>query len=1249
MKKISAPAISLLFSFLAAVTASAAEYYWTGAASSDYTDPGNWVSGKPDGKVATTAPINNDYSDRIHFTDDANPVIKRVIVPAGRQIGKIFFENTSGWTIDNNGTFLTKNGISATGCSGTVATFANDIKFSTATIDVNSGAALQLNKLYLDGSNQLTCTGGGTVSFSWIDGWSKDRAVIVTGDARLIVRNASPFGGNLVKYVSLASLGARFQYQATPASAESRFAASTAEASSGSFKIVAGYTGSTAGYFFEAVELEDGFVEVGYVRSNAPAINAAELARDGDDLVVDTSVYCPVDCVVTLSLSDGTDAAPVTSSLSVASGESRSSFTVDRSLLAADTTYEATVTAANDSGSDSAVAGSLYNGALSLSWVSDAFENAYVPGTVTVSRAVSSPIPLVVCYSFSGTVDHAAVEGVNYAAPSGTVTIPAGAASAVIEVVPLLDAETAHDTTLLVALEPGCYVLPAENGVTVAVKDFSLPVGFNSWVASPESDGLASTAANWSEGRVPVASDHILLGVFSQKAMTWDAGVNGLPAAVASWTQDENFAGTVTFPTTFDDTFPVFAIAGDCTVENGVWTHPANGASPVNRLAVSVGGDFTLAASAKIDVNQKGLTGLPAGRSRGVYAGGNRTSLAVFGDVYEPTDLGLGGTKLPGGGAVYLDIAGDAVLNGRVTAISSDNTNGWTDPGSGTGGSVYIRAASVSGSGSVNVSAPQIDRNNAAASGGRIAVVLTEAEELGLPAANLTAYGAEGTNDGSTVSGASGAGTVLVKTAAQDHGTLYVKNRRRSLSGTYGLYPQSPYGTTQIPAGATWTFDEVVVSGSGVLMVPAGATLRLPNGFASVSGPAPAALNSLVLTAGILYYGGTIDVGDAATHTLQGGWVFDAHSGAPYTFHGDVVVKDGAALGQLRFFHNASANIVSDLRVDGDLTVESTGYLYARGTGYSFFGESDGTFSHGGQIGWYGVTNIAAYGSVLHPSTAGSVGIWDDSASQYPGGGALKLTVSGALALDGVALSDGAVENGDYNPHGAGGSLDITAASLSGSGSIRADGFQNSCENDGQVVKPSTTTLRSKFSASAGGRVAVRLTGDGAVFSPEWVSRITAKGCPKGKGYIASMSSGGTVYLQDASAAEGAGTVYIRNRADSAVITDAWTPFPSTKKGGEDEDFRKAELYVGDNARVMQTVADSRVLKATLETGTKYDLRGGILRVKRLVIAGEKVPAGVYLASDAEVSACFQDTLPEGQTVPGAVMVVPDGTAFLLK
>lgn len=96
------------------------------------------------------------------------------------------------------------------------------------------------------------------------------------------------------------------------------------------------------------------------------------------------------------------------------------------------------------------------------------------PGTFVVTRTGDATEPLTVNYAVGGT----ATPGSDYAALGGTVTIPAGAASATVTVDPVDDATSESGETVVLTLSPsGTYDVasPAAATVTIAENDAVAP------------------------------------------------------------------------------------------------------------------------------------------------------------------------------------------------------------------------------------------------------------------------------------------------------------------------------------------------------------------------------------------------------------------------------------------------------------------------------------------------------------------------------------------------------------------------------------------------------------------------------------------------------------------------------------------------------------------------------------------------------------------------------------------------------
>ena len=143
-----------------------------------------------------------------------------------------------------------------------------------------------------------------------------------------------------------------------------------------------------------------------------------------------------------------------------------------------------------------------------------------------------------------------------------------------------------------------------------------------------------------------------------------------------------------------------------------------------------------------------------------------------------------------------------------------------------------------------------------------------------------------------------------------------------------------------------------------------------------------------------------------------------------------------------------------NLTITGDMTIDSGSSINADGKGYAsdtgpgaghvgFCGGSGGGY---GGVGGYGcgVSGCGGYclggptyGSLTEPTDLGSGG----GRSGGSGGGAIRLTVGGALTVEGEVRACGQFTDSDSQcGGGSGGSIWITTGALKGSGVIVADG-----------------------------------------------------------------------------------------------------------------------------------------------------------------------------------------------------------------
>lgn len=857
----------------------------------------------------------------------------------------------------------------------------------------------------------------------------------------------------------------------------------------------------------------------------------------------------------------------------------------------------------------------IYSGVPALTNIADGQEKGCVPVEVTVSRANADPYPLTVNYTVSSSD---AVEGVDYVKPEGSVAIPANETSAVIQVIPLVNPDKSEDVHVSVALASGAYLTARATAVSATIANAAIPADANVWVAGSTSDGLASTASNWSKG-VPNAANPetlviLLSGNYSSHDMTWDGGVNGLATTVTSWTQDAIYTGTVTIDTTYPvatSSFKTLKVTGDMTVAGGTLTHPLS----VNkdgdttrytieqirnaytyRLDLEVG-SFTLGAGASVNLVGKGMsrnkTTAKLSSLAPVHGGQYEDSpVDCYGNPKYPEDIGWAGNVVSdrtqkhaaGGGAFKLKSTGDVVINGEINVdgeVVFDSTGG----AAGAAGSVLIEANSVSGMGRIHADGlynqgkdSAYDGQNGA--GGRIAILTTDPVDLTTLTVSASADVC-GNN-----SKKAQAGTVYLKDASMDKGVLYVRNLINT-TGTGAVWGRM----TKVSGEGDWSFDQIVLSGYVNFNVPAGKTLAVPT-FESVTCSDTTRSASLIVQ-------GTFDFAKAAKYTLTGGWNF-----APLTefvIDGDVEVKGGANLGMpsMNTLTDSGSELPQyskiDVKVKGDLTVDSDSYLKVLGGGFRKANQwvSQGILghaAHGGRIMAAMNQNItckSAYDSVFSPCLPGCSIPWPNGQAVANSGGVMMLTVTGDFTMNGTANANGSPESHDQGGNaggGAGGSINITAGTFAGSGRLTADGGSYG------------------WMSGPGGRIAVKLTKPGADFSG-FTGLIRATGRSRGS-HGGAQGSAGTVYLKTGNEADFAGTLRIAcPKYDS---NDNWNNKTSTTElvslgyGGDDvADYKKVKVEVRDYgfAAVNTDVTVKSVTLATADA--KLDLEGNTLTVDK--------------------------------------------------
>lgn len=246
--------------------------------------------------------------------------------------------------------------------------------------------------------------------------------------------------------------------------------------------------------------------------------------------------------------------------------------------------YDVIVTAANAFGN----AGPVYDSLMTYQPVSvatgeNADEGLGKAGYFTVSRRNGDPVGAAITVNY--TVGGTAAAGQTYAALPGSVVIPSGQVSAKVHVVPLDDAVTDSDATLVLTL--------ARGGYTIAVGEATMTIAngeaFGGW--KYDSNEASITRGDWTFGAT-VSSGKLTVGKFTHVPATvqpLDFSRVVVDDAGASYT-------IVSLNPTFGDVdhnqparvkgFPEAEFVGELTL-------PAEGLTEIKAMAFSCCGNLT--------------------------------------------------------------------------------------------------------------------------------------------------------------------------------------------------------------------------------------------------------------------------------------------------------------------------------------------------------------------------------------------------------------------------------------------------------------------------------------------------------------------------------------------------------------------------------------------------------------------------------------------------------------------------------
>ncbi len=599
---------------------------------------------------------------------------------------------------------------------------------------------------------------------------------------------------------------------------------------------------------------------------------------------------------------------------------------------------------------------------------------------------------------------------------------------------------------------------------------------------------------NWNTDVVPDALDDVLIDMSTTVDINEPITVNSLVLGRANG----GTSPVLNFDYDAIASGPLTLSNGNLTVyPSAVITHTAGTGSISGKVNIDVqSGDATIIG--EINVLGKGYqagegaypgaisTSGAGGGSHGGFGGDGQNAVGgsgTNGSATAPTTLGSGGgigdstLSVHGGGVVKLFAGGVLTINGSINANGDYGVfSGNRDKGAyggGAGGSVWISAGTVTGTGSVTADGGGAsngwgNRGGGGGGGGRIAIYYSSDSSN---FERITASGGVPESDVITLSVMKGgAGTVYIKDNSAVYGDLVIDNY-----DTDWLDALERVAKTPIPAGLVLndltikrysnidnstgieSMGRVLVDSlsfftirsnlvTDVLEVRDGAWLY-NEGSANIS------YNSFSWSnANLVDNGGTLALlSGGGALTIPSGSELHANYPRSYT---DVIVN-----GKLTHTKNDSTE---QYRIDytaGSMTIGSSGSVDIEGKGYSGGSgpgagvattQGAGGGAHGG-VGGDGAGasgGSSSYGEIFSPVTLGSgggVAATTDGLLVH-GGGAVKLVVTGTLTVNGSIKANGSYgySPGQHNQGshggGAGGSVWIDTGELAGTGEILANG-----------------------------------------------------------------------------------------------------------------------------------------------------------------------------------------------------------------
>jgi hypothetical protein len=422
---------------------------------------------------------------------------------------------------------------------------------------------------------------------------------------------------------------------------------------------------------------------------------------------------------------------------------------------------------------------------------------------------------------------------------------------------------------------------------------------------------------------------------------------------------------------------------------------------------------------------------------------------ATYGSIYFPAEAGAGGGDGgKGGGAIRLNISGalqnDGAIRANGNAYETFNNIG------GAGGSIWISAGTIAGSGTVEVNGGD---TGSWGTGGGGAISIAYANATGTILSNL--FAKPGIRSSRNEFG--GAGSIYLKGPSSTYGDLTVNNA--GIFGQTTILPSLGKGTAQSgSSGATLVTD----SANTIPTYFTGHWVEITDAASSVLKGTwrIATINARTVT---LTPNGSETINVAQGDKWQGVYHFDTiHTPNGESYSSSDPIRLGDANGNVNLAGPTAAGVyltikdpinATSVTVSGNvsastisatnLTIATGGVIDVSAQGYpantSYPGAAASSSLNGGShIGAGGVNSGspgATYGSIYFPAEFGAGG-----GDGGKGGGAIRLNISGTLQNDGAIRANGNAYETFNNIGGAGGSIWINAGTLAGTGTVEVNG-----------------------------------------------------------------------------------------------------------------------------------------------------------------------------------------------------------------